>query len=159
MKWEPLEKHTEGMVVCPAADGALTIASALSYEEIAGTQTTSDIRCPAATYLVPPDPTAGARWRTTCHSPGQNVVFSGVLVGPSSVDVGGHEIPALHTRLTLTFSGAESGTNPNDYWIAQDGVILQQKETVSVSQAAGPLGSVHYSEQMAITLTSPTPIR
>ena len=65
----------------------------------------------------------------------------------------------MHTRLTLTFSGAESGTNPNDYWIAQDGVILQQKETVSVSQAAGPLGSVHYSEQMAISLTSPTPIR
>ena len=117
MKWEPLEQHTEGMVVCPAADGALTIASALSYEEIAGTQTTSDIRCPADTYLVPPDPTAGARWRTTCHSPGQNVVFSGCVVGSSSVDVGGHEIPALHTRLTLTFSGAESGTNPNDYWI------------------------------------------
>jgi len=159
MKWEPLEQHTEGLVVCPAAGGALAITSALSYEEIAGTQTTSVIRCPAATYLVPPDPTIGARWRTTCHSPGQNVVFSGVVVGASSVDVGGHGIPALHTRLSLTFSGAESGTNPNDYWISQDGVILQQKETVSVSQSAGPLGSVHYTEQMAISLTSAKPIR
>jgi hypothetical protein len=159
MKWEPLEQHTEGLVVCPAAGGALTITSALSYEQIAGTQTTSVIRCPAATYLVPPDPTVGARWRTTCHSPGQNVVFSGEVVGASSVDVGGHGIPALHTRLSLTFSGAETGTNPNDYWISQDGVILQQKETVSVSQSAGPLGSVHYTEQMAISLTSATPIR
>jgi hypothetical protein len=82
-----------------------------------------------------------------------------VVVGASSVDVGGHGIPALHTRLTLTFSGAETGTNPNDYWISQDGVILQQKETVAVSQSAGPLGSVHYTEQMAISLTSATPTR
>ena len=160
MKWEPLEQHTEGLVVCPGADAALTITSALSYEQIAGTQTTSVIRCPADTYLVPPDPTAGARWHTTCHSPGQNVVFSGEVVGASSVDVGGHEIPALHTRLSLTFSGSETGTNPNDYWISlQDGLILRQKETVAVSQAAGPLGSVHYSEQMAISLTSATPVR
>ena len=79
--------------------------------------------------------------------------------GTSRVDVGGRGIPALHTRLSLTFSGAETGTNPNDYWISQNGVILQQKETVSVSQSAGPLGSVHYTEQMVISLTSATPIR
>jgi hypothetical protein len=83
-----------------------------------------------------------------------------VVVGASSVDVGGHGIPALHTRLSLTFSGPETGTNPNDYWISlQDGLILRQKETVAVSQAAGPLGSVHYTEQMAISLTSASPIR
>jgi hypothetical protein len=38
-------------------------------------------------------------------------------------------------------------------------MILRQSETVDVNQAAGPLGAVHYSEQMAIALTSTTPMR
>jgi hypothetical protein len=160
MRWEPLEQHVEGLVVCPQGDGALTITSAPSYEQIAGTQTTSVIDCPPDTYLVPPDPTNGERWHTTCHSPGQNVVFSGEVVGPTSVTVDGQKVPALHTRLTLNFSGSQSGTNPNDYWISlQDGLILRQRETVDVSQKAGPLGSVRYTEQMAITLASTAPIR
>jgi len=83
-----------------------------------------------------------------------------VVVGNSSVNVGGHTVPAIHTRLALTFSGAESGTNPNDYWVsAKNGLILSQRETVDVSQQAGPLGSVRYSEKMAIRIASPTPVR
>lgn len=160
MNWEPLEQHTEGLVVCPQKDGALNITSALSYEQIAGTQTTDVIRCPANTYFVPPNLTIGERWRTTCHSTDQTVVFSGQVVGAPSVDVGGREVPALHTRLTLTFSGSESGTNPNNYWVSvQDGLILRQRETVRLSQSAGPLGSVRYTEQMGITLRSMTPTR
>jgi hypothetical protein len=160
MKWEPLEQHTEGLVECPLGHGAFGITTALSYEQIAGTQTTDVIRCPADTYLVPPDPSAGERWHTTCHSTDQNVVFSGQVVGMSSVNVGGHSVPALHTRLALSFSGAESGTNPNDYWVSlQNGLILGQRETVDVSQQAGPLGSVRYTEQMAIRITSETPAR
>jgi len=160
MKWEPLVQHMEGMVECPQRDGALDIRSAISYEEIAGTQTTSVIHCPARMYFVPPDWFVGERWQSTCHSAGENVVFSGQVIGPASVDVGGNEVPALHVRLTLSFSGSESGTNPNDYWLSlQDGLVLRQRETVDVSQKAGPLGSVRYTEQMAITLTSVAPIR
>jgi len=160
MKWEPLVQHMEGLVECPQRDGALEIRSALSYEEIAGTQTTSVIHCPPRMYFVPPHWFVGERWQSTCHSAGENVVFSGRVMGPSSVDVGGNEVPALHVRLTLFFSGAESGTNPNDYWLSlQNGLVLRQRETVDVSQKAGPLGSVRYTEQMAITLASVAPIR
>ncbi|HEX4219288.1 MAG TPA: hypothetical protein VHZ02_13000, partial [Acidimicrobiales bacterium] len=164
MKWEPLEQHTEGMVECRTEEqvlsGAISIGSAQSYEEIAGTQTTSTIKCPAGTYLLPPHPAIGKRWRTTCHSSGQKVVFSGDVIGKSSVVIGGRKVPALHTRLTLSFSGSQSGTNPNDYWLSpQNGLILRQRETVDVSQTAGPLGSVRYTEQMAITLTSLVPTR
>lgn len=160
MKWEPLEQHVEGLVECPLEDGALSITSAPSYEQIAGTQTTSVIHCPAGAYLVPPHPYTGERWRTTCHSTGGSIVFSGQVVGWSSVVVGGRQVPALHTRLTLSFSGSQSGTNPNDYWVSlQDGLVLRQRETVDVSQKAGPMGPVRYAEQMAITLTSLAPIR
>jgi len=163
MKWWPLVQHMEGIVVCRQRDGARTIASAPSYEDIAGISSTSVIRCPPATYLVPPDPKIGDAWRDTCHtsaSPPQAVVFTGRLLGLAAVAVGGHEVPALHVGLTLSFSGSETGTNPNRYWISlDDGLILRQRETVAVSQSAGPLGSVRYSEKMRITLRSLTPTR
>jgi hypothetical protein len=41
----------------------------------------------------------------------------------------------------------------------QNGLILRQRETVDVEQKAGPLGSVRYTEEMAIALSSLTPIR
>jgi hypothetical protein len=87
-------------------------------------------------------------------------VFSGQVIGNALVDVGAGKEPALHTRLTLSFSGSQSGTNPNNYWVSlQNGLILRQLETVDVSQNTGPLGSVRYTEQMAITLDSVTPAR
>ncbi len=158
MKWEPLVQHMEGLVDCRNADGALVVQSAMSYEEIAGAKTTSVIRCPANTYLVPPHWFTGERWRSVCRSDGERVTFSGQVLGPAWVDVGRSREPTLHTRLTLSFSGAESGTNPNDYWIMpNNGEIVRQHETVDVAQKAGPLGSVHYTEQMTITLASLAP--
>ena len=161
MKWEPLVQHMEGLVVCPGPDGALKIASTSSYEEIVGIVTKSVVRCPAGTYLVPPNAKPGDHWRTTCHGThDEQVVFSGRVVGKATVDVGRHRDQAIHTHLTLQFSGAESGTNPNDYWVtAGTGLILRQDETVAVAQQAGPLGSVHYTEQMGIALEAAAPTR
>jgi hypothetical protein len=158
-RWEPLVQHMEGIVECPLGDGAYTITASLSYEEIAGTKTTDTIHCPTDTYLVPPNAHAGERWKTTCHSANQTVVFAGQVVGPARVDIGGKAVSATHTRLDLTFSGAESGSNPNDYYVSPNGLILSQSETVDMSQSAGPLGSVRYTEQMAVHLASATPIR
>lgn len=161
MRWVPLEQHTESLAVCPRPDGAYRVRSMSSYEMIAGVQTTTVIQCPEDAYLVPPDPSAGRRWHATCSTTGhQKVTLSGLVVGPSSVDVGDRELPALHTRLTLGFSGGESGTNPNDYWLSDgDALVLRQRESVDLSQDAGPLGSVHYGETMAIGLRSLEPVR
>ena len=160
LAWEPLVQHMEGLEICPAGGGALAIASAPSSEDIAGTRTTTDIRCPARTYLVPPGDADGTRWHETCHAPHEKVVVSGRVLGRSTVSVGGRAVPAVHTELDLTWSGAGSGTNPNQYWISpQDGMILRQLETVDVSEGSGPLGSVHYSEAMSIAVTSLRPAR
>lgn len=159
VRWEPLVQHTEATVVCPAARGALTMSTALSDESIAGTQTDEVIACPPDTYFVPPDPVPGLRWSATCHTAGRPVPLTGQVLGRSSVTVGGRSLPAIHTRLTFTFSGAETGTNPTDYWIEPgDGLILRQHETVDVSQQDGPLGRVRYHESMDATLESTTPV-
>lgn len=115
---------------------------------------------PGLIYFVPSHPSVGERWRTMCHSPGQKVILAGHVIGTAPVEVGGRMVAALHTRLTLFFSGSEKGTNPNDYWVSLPiGLILRQRERVDMSQRAGPLGSVRYTEKLAITLSSVTPIR
>jgi hypothetical protein len=160
MKWEPLVQHVEGLVECREQNGSLFVKAALSYEEIAGTKTTSVIQCPASTYFVPADWFTGERWNSTCHSDGEKVVISGEVLGASWVEVGQVREPAVHTRLTLFFSGSESGTNPNDYWVSvHNGLILRQRETVDIAEKTGPVGSVRYTEQMAITLASIAPER
>jgi hypothetical protein len=89
-----------------------------------------------------------------------NVVFSGHLLAEASIKVGALEVRALHTSIRLAFSGSESGTNPSDLWISMDnGLILRQQETADLLQQAGPLGSVRYTEHMAITLESIVPVR
>jgi type II secretory pathway pseudopilin PulG len=160
MKWEPIEQHIEGLVVCPSGHGSLSVRSASSFEDIAGSATTSTITCPAGAYYLPPTSTIGHRWQVTCHSPGDTVRFSGQIMSPSLVDVGKTSIPAAHVRIVFSFSGSESGLNPNDYWVsAHNGLVLRQSETVNVSQKAGPLGSVHYAETMAISLKATSPTR
>ena len=158
--WEPFVQHVEGIVVCPSTGGGFTTTTATSYEQIAGTGTTDVITCPTGTVFVPAHPRAGQRWQATCQSSGSAVTLTGTVVGRSSVEVAGTSVPALHTRLTFTFAGSEQGTNPTDYWLSlPTGLILREQETVALSQSAGPLGSVRYTEHMAIALASSTPDR
>lgn len=158
--WEPLVQHVEGLVECPGASGSLRIASARSYEQIAGTRATSIVRCPSSAYLIPPNPSTGLRWQAACHSGTQHIEESGTVVGLATVAVGRRVLPALHIRIAFDYSGAQQGTNPTDYWISPDsGLILRQLESVDVVQRSGPLGSVRYTERMAITLEAVSPVR
>ena len=94
------------------------MTTATSNEEIAGMHVVDTYHCPTAAYFVPPDSSPGERWKATCHGMGERVDFTGQVLGISEVKAGGPEVPAIHTRLTLTFTGAEAGTNPTDYWVS-----------------------------------------
>jgi hypothetical protein len=157
--WEPFEQHREEMVVCPTAGASLSMTSTVTYEEIAGLRTTTRIRCAAGGYVVPPS-SAGSEWHTTCHAPGQTVTLHGRLLGTAGITVDGHRVPALHTRVTLTFAGSQAGTNPTDYWVsATDGLILREQEHVDIAQSVAGLGSIRFTESMAVSLLSTTPRR
>lgn len=158
--WVPLEQHVEETVVCPSAGGSWWIPSSGSTEQIAGSTTTSVMRCARGTYLVPPGARPGARWSAQCTSPGLDAAVSGTVRDRCTVSVGGHPVRALHVHLTFTFSGDEHGTSPEDFWVStSDGLILRQRELVDVSTPAGPLGPVSYTEEMEATLESETPVR
>jgi hypothetical protein len=88
------------------------------------------------------------------------VTVKGRVIGSAPVTVGTQSVAAIHTRFTMYFSGSEHGVCPTDVWIAPtDGLILRQRETASITQASGPLGSIRYSETMNVALQSLVPMR
>jgi hypothetical protein len=155
VSWVPITQHTEATTVCNAPNGGLTLPKLVTDESIAGSTSTSTITCPSTAYLLPPDSHPGQRWGVTCGlaSPAEKVDLDGQTLGQSTMDVGGHPVSVTHTRVTLTFNGAEHGTNPTDFWIVPStGLIVRERETVGVTQ-----GSVRYTENMETTLTGLTP--
>ncbi len=160
MDWVPLRQHIEGVQICRQPDGALTMSQASSVESIAGVSTTQIIHCPRTAYFIPPDPQAGRRWSAVCHGPGQVDTITGDVIGTTALTVNGKVVSALHTRINTAVSGNATGSDPTDYWVSPTtGLVYRQREVVSVSQSVGPLGSVHYSEDMAITMSSLLPVQ
>jgi len=157
LSWVPITQHTESTTVCAGPDGSLSVPRLVTDESIAGTTTTSTVRCPATAYLLPPGTRPSARWAATCSltDPAEQVSLAGAALGPATMAVGGHDVSVEHIRLTLTFSGVDSGTNPTDFWIVpSSGLVVREHETVGVTQ-----GGVRYSEGMDIMLTGLDPMR
>ncbi len=157
VSWVPITQHTESTTVCNAPNGALTVPKLVTDESIAGSTTTSTINCPASTYLLPSGAQPGERWTATCSlaSPAEKIMLAGQALGQSSMMVAGHRVSVTHTRVNLTFTGPEHGTNPTDFWIIpSSGLIVRERETVGVTQ-----GSVRYTENMDATLTRLNPAR
>jgi hypothetical protein len=152
VSWVPIEQHTETTSVCSEPSGALTVSKLVTFESIAGTNTTSTIVCPATAYLLPAGDRPGQRWTATCtmYSPNEKVALAGELLGPATMSVGGQRVSGEHTRLTMTFNGGEHGTSPTDYWVVPaDGLIVREHEIVAMST-----GSIQYHETMDATLGS-----
>jgi len=160
VQWQALQQHVEQIVECSQPDGSLTLASATTTEQIATDSNTTVMVCDKETFIVPPDRHVGERWSSSCHQDHSVVRLKGQVIGPAHVTVGTKSVAAIHTRFTLYFAGSEQGVSPTDVWIAPaDGLILRQRESVSIAQASGPLGSIRYSETMNVALRSLVPSR
>jgi hypothetical protein len=78
------------------------------------------------------------------------------VIGPAVLNVGGHRVGTVHTRVTFTYaSGNLRGSGPTDYWVVpSSGLIVREQESVGVTQRG-----VHYSEDMDTTLSRLSPDR
>ncbi|HWF20889.1 MAG TPA: hypothetical protein VG226_01980 [Acidimicrobiales bacterium] len=160
VQWQGLQQHVEQIVECSQPDGALSLSSATTTEQIAAVSSTTVVDCPKDTFIVPAHPRVGQRWSSSCHQGRSVVTVKGRVIGSAPVTVGTQSVAAIHTRFTMYFSGSEHGVCPTDVWIAPtDGLILRQRETASITQASGPLGSIRYSETMNVALQSLVPMR
>jgi hypothetical protein len=157
VSWLPLVEHTETTTICATTGSGLRLPKLVTYESIAGSQTTSVIECPTTAWLLPPSPSKHAHWSAACSlaNPKERVSLTGVSLGSSVMTVAGHSVDVDHVRVDLRFEGAQSGTNPTDYWVVPStGLIVRERELVSADQ-----GGVHYNESMDAVLTGLTPLR
>jgi hypothetical protein len=157
ISWVPITQHTEATTLCSGLGGALTVPRLVTVESIAGTTSTSTVRCPATAYLLPPTARPGQRWAVTCSlaSPHEKVVMAGEVLGAATMMVGRHTVWVEHTHIVFTFDGTDHGTNPTDFWIIpSSGLIVRERELVGMSQ-----GGVRYNEDMDVRLTGLDPAR
>lgn len=157
VSWQPLAEHTETTTMCSAPGDGLSLPRLVTFESIAGSQTTSTVTCPATVWLLPPAPSKEVRWSATCSlaSPREPVLMTGASLGSSTMTVAGSPVDVEHVRVDLRYEGVQSGTNPTDFWVVPStGLIVRERELVSVDQ-----GGVHYSESMDDVLTGLSPLR
>ena len=148
VSWVPITQHTETTTVCAGPDGALSVPRLVTDESIAGHDDHVDRPLPGDGLPAAARGAPRERWAATCSltSPAEKVALAGVALGPATMVVGGHDVAVEHTRLTLTFTGTDGGTNPTDFWIVpSSGLIVREHETVGVTQ-----GGVRYNENMDV---------
>jgi len=159
VRWEALQQHMEELTECAVGAKGLGVSSMTTDESIAGVSNVTTLSCEPGAFLLPPHAVSGQRWTAWCNLGGARVGVRGKVMGFTDVDVAGRAVPAVHTRVTLSFSGTQSGTNPTDYWLALgNSLILREIEYVDINQTASVVGSVHYTERADLSLVSTSPV-
>ena len=104
----------------------------------------------------------GERWQfSTCRSAHLRIPVTGEVLGTTSLQVGRHREPVLHARGWCSPSTRVGEQHQPERLLdlAAGRAHRRQRETVDITQPAGPLGSVRYTEQMGIMLLSAVPVR
>jgi len=104
----------------------------------------------------------GQEWTSECR--GGNSQVSGTtistgrhrLLAIEKLTIGGAEVDASHFRDDRVVSGAQSGTEQFDFWLAEDGLLLKGVQRISVDSDS-PLGKVTYTQESAFTLVRRLP--
>ena len=70
--------------------------------------------------------------------------------------VGKPEVDAFRFHDERTVSGAQTGTEMFDFWLAADGLPLQGRQRIQVTSDS-PIGKVTYSQQSEFSLARSVP--
>jgi hypothetical protein len=77
-------------------------------------------------------------------------------LGLEPVTVGAHHVAGLHFRDERVVSGAQTGTETFEFWLAADGLPLRGRQRIEVTSDS-PIGAVTYTQEgeFALVRTSP----
>ena len=118
--------------------------------------------CSPPSVILVPDPVPGSSWPASCS--GTNSAISGTtvssgthrFVGREPVAVGKAEVDAFHFRDERTVSGAQTGTEMFDFWLAADGLPVQGRQRIQVDSDS-PIGKVTYTQESEFSLVRRVP--
>ncbi len=159
VSWDALVQHVERMLECPGPSGGVSATTWTTTVDFGALSQTSVTACSKTMYLLPPHFVVGERWSGSCKEGSTPVRQVGKIVGEARIKVGAREVPTVHVRYVAWVHGNQSGMTTEDLWIAvPSGVIAKETEVVTINQAVGPVGSVHYTEHMTASLRSLRPL-
>ena len=113
---------------------------------------TAVVRCRPFAVVIAAGMQPGDRWTSTCR--GENSAISGVsvtegthrFVGRETVQVGGVPVEAMHFRDDGVVSGAQTGTEQFDLWLADDGLVVKGRQRIVVDSDS-PVGRITYTQE------------
>jgi hypothetical protein len=118
--------------------------------------------CAPPSVILVPDPVPGTTWPASCSGTNSQIsgttVSSGThrFVGREPVAVGDETVDAFHFRDERTVSGAQTGTETFDFWLAADGLPVQGRQRIQVDSDS-PIGQVTYTQEGEFSLVRRSP--
>lgn len=161
-RWDALKERFDAWSVCTGPTGRRLVSMTEHFEFYNHTDEQT-YHCASDSLDVPANAAAGTRYRARCDSAGNNqtpasgFTITGNVVGIEVLAVGARQVPTLHLEETLTADGGTTGTGQRSRWVvAQTGLPVRTHST-SKMQSDSSVGTVHYSEEYTLALTSLDP--
>ncbi len=125
--------------------------------------TTSTFVCTTGTMWLPANHSAGTSMLSSCTGSSTSVKGQTLSAGPFTVlgeetlTIGGKQVPAVHIRQERVDTGAQTGSERYDIWLAaSSGLLLRfQQEIKLVSRS--PIGKITYTQSGELQLVSLVP--
>ncbi len=157
MRWDALQQRWDEWTACVTGRQFLVRGERMKHS-FYGINDERDYGCSAAGFR-PGGEAAGTPVGGHCSGSGDESAWSGQVIGPDTVMVGGQAVPAIHVLIQEQVTGDTDGIRRSDNWFALDSALLL-KRVASVDGTSGsPVGRVHYTETVTLHLTSLTPSR
>lgn len=127
---------------------------------------TSTFRCDPDAVTVPAHVVAGTRETLSCTGRNDHLDTGPVSMRGTStvaalttVDVGGHRVPAVHVTERVHFSGGQSGSNVSDTWFSTSTGLPVRGSWHTVVSTPSPLGHSTLDAHGDFALTALSPRR
>lgn len=122
------------------------------------------VSCAPPAVVMEPTMTPGQGWRSRCR--GESTAISGTtlttgthrFLGTQALTIGGEHVDSYHFRDVREVSGAQTGTERFDFWLAAGGLVLRGEQAITI-ESDSPLGRITYTQAGSFTLVSLVPAR
>jgi len=158
--------HWEEYDFCPRGTQILLVANCNSQSWDFGTLKINNLArivCPPTTVVLPGDPQSGQALGWSCigtntATPGRTIEATHArMVGMDTMQIGGVAIPTIHELQQITVTGAQRGTDTENWWFAaSSGLPVRMERHITLSSSS-PLGTITYDEAGSWQMTSLQP--
>ncbi|MGO9344524.1 MAG: hypothetical protein ACLP6E_18710 [Acidimicrobiales bacterium] len=129
----------------------------------ANISTTSTFRCTSGTMWLPARRSAGNSTPSSCTGTSTSVKGETLSAGPfvylgeATLTIGGKQVPSVHIHEERVDTGAQTGSERYDIWLAESSGLLLRFQQVIKLASKSPLGKVTYTQSGELHLVSLVP--